>query len=204
MKLGQTIVEIRKTNNLTQENFAEIFNVTRQTVSNWENERSYPDLLTLIKISDTYGYSLDSMLKENPDMTEAMNKSINMVNEIREKSKKDYIFSLLGCGCGAILLLGSLFESEKNMLEYVFIAVIILVNAYMLVTNLLKSRKVQEPIENQFNKLTDADLELIRQLISRDMHVEAVKMVRKVTGVGLYEADVFVKGLEEEQKTDNV
>ena len=56
MKLGQTIVEIRKRNGLTQEEFAQKFCVTRQTVLNWENEKSYPDLVTLIKISDTYGY----------------------------------------------------------------------------------------------------------------------------------------------------
>ena len=46
MQLGQTIQKIRKENHLTQEEFAEIFHVTRQTVSNWENEKSYPDLLT--------------------------------------------------------------------------------------------------------------------------------------------------------------
>ena len=52
MQLGQTIQKIRKENHLTQEEFAEIFHVTRQTVSNWENEKSYPDLLTLVAISD--------------------------------------------------------------------------------------------------------------------------------------------------------
>jgi len=40
MKLGQTIVEIRKEYGLTQEDMAKEFNVTRQTVSNWENEKS--------------------------------------------------------------------------------------------------------------------------------------------------------------------
>lgn len=40
MKLGQTIISIRKERNMTQEEFARIFHVTRQTVSNWENEVS--------------------------------------------------------------------------------------------------------------------------------------------------------------------
>ena len=73
MQLGQTIVNIRKEHQMTQEQFAAKFNVTRQTVSNWENEKSYPDLLTLIKISDEFDCSLDTMLKENPKMTEKMN-----------------------------------------------------------------------------------------------------------------------------------
>jgi len=76
MQLGQTIIKIRKENELTQEEFAKRFNVTRQTVSNWENEKSYPDLVTLVKISDEFDCTLDAMLKENPDMTEKMNKNM--------------------------------------------------------------------------------------------------------------------------------
>ena len=52
MQLGQAIAQIRKERGLTQEAFAKMYNVTRQTVSNWENEKSYPDLSTLVKISD--------------------------------------------------------------------------------------------------------------------------------------------------------
>lgn len=44
MSLGNKIREIRKINGLTQEQFAQKFHVTRQTVSNWENDKNYPDL----------------------------------------------------------------------------------------------------------------------------------------------------------------
>lgn len=81
MQLGQMIVKIRKENELTQEDFAQKFNVTRQTVSNWENEKSYPDLLTLVRISDEFDCSLDVMLKENNAMTEEMNKKIKYGEE---------------------------------------------------------------------------------------------------------------------------
>lgn len=50
---------------MTQEDFAKIFHVTRQTVSNWENQKSYPDLQTLVQISDKFNVSLDTMLKED-------------------------------------------------------------------------------------------------------------------------------------------
>lgn len=83
MQLGQTIKEIRKENNLTQEGFAELFHVTRQTVSNWENEKSYPDLLTLIAISDKFNISLDKMLKEDIKMTEKLNKEIKLVKHMK-------------------------------------------------------------------------------------------------------------------------
>lgn len=61
MQLGQMIVKIRKDYGLTQDDFAQKFNVTRQTVSNWENEKSYPDLLTLVRISDEFDCSLDDL-----------------------------------------------------------------------------------------------------------------------------------------------
>lgn len=83
MQLGQTIQKIRKENHLTQEEFAEIFHVTRQTVSNWENEKSYPDLLTLVSISDNFHISLDKMLKEDIKMTEKLNKEIHWAKHMR-------------------------------------------------------------------------------------------------------------------------
>lgn len=66
MKIGTKIIEIRKERNMTQEDFAKLFHVTRQTVSNWENEKSYPDLQTLVQISNEFDVSLDTMLKELP------------------------------------------------------------------------------------------------------------------------------------------
>ena len=65
MNIGAKIIEIRKQRNMTQEDFAKIFHVTRQTVSNWENEKSYPDLQTLVQISNEFDVSLDTMLKED-------------------------------------------------------------------------------------------------------------------------------------------
>lgn len=51
MELGKRIIEIRKQHGLTQEEFAERYHVTRQTISNWENGKSSPDLETLVSIS---------------------------------------------------------------------------------------------------------------------------------------------------------
>ena len=72
MNIGKKIIEIRKQRNMTQEDFAKIFHVTRQTVSNWENEKSYPDLQTLVQISNEFDVSLDTMLKEDMLMVKRM------------------------------------------------------------------------------------------------------------------------------------
>ena len=63
MNLGKKIAKIRKDNEMSQEDFAEIFNVSRQTISSWENAKSYPDIETLVKLSDKFAISLDVLLK---------------------------------------------------------------------------------------------------------------------------------------------
>ena len=62
MESGKGIPQIRKENYLTQDELAEICCVTRQTISNWENGKSYPDRDTLVLLSDSFGVSLDAML----------------------------------------------------------------------------------------------------------------------------------------------
>ena len=76
MNLGDKILKIRKDNKMSQEQFAEILNVTRQTVSNWENGKNYPDIETLIKISDKFNVSLDILLKGDKEMIKDINKKI--------------------------------------------------------------------------------------------------------------------------------
>nr|WP_087641673.1 helix-turn-helix transcriptional regulator [Enterococcus sp. 9D6_DIV0238]OUZ30287.1 hypothetical protein A5889_002575 [Enterococcus sp. 9D6_DIV0238] len=63
MKLGNYLKEERNKKNLTQQQVAEKIHVSRQTISNWENEHSYPDLESLVSLSDLYEVSLDRLLK---------------------------------------------------------------------------------------------------------------------------------------------
>ena len=59
--LNEILKEKRKELDLTQQNVADHLNVTRQTVSSWEVGKSFPDISTLIKISDFYQLSLDAL-----------------------------------------------------------------------------------------------------------------------------------------------
>ena len=74
MSIGNQISAIRNEQQLTQEQFGELFHVTRQTVSNWENEKSYPDLQILIAMSNQFDVSLDTLLKGDSKMVKAIDK----------------------------------------------------------------------------------------------------------------------------------
>lgn len=62
MGFKDQIRQLRTDRGLTQDDVASKLNVTRQTVSNWENGKNYPDITTLRKISKLYGVSLDKIL----------------------------------------------------------------------------------------------------------------------------------------------
>lgn len=73
MDIGNIIKEKRTENNLTQEDLAQKFFVTRQLISKWENGKSYPDLKQVVQISDLFGISLERLLKEDTEMVEELN-----------------------------------------------------------------------------------------------------------------------------------
>lgn len=83
MELGKRITEIRKQNNMTQEDLAEKLHVTRQTISNWEHGKSYPDLESLVLISGQFDISVDMMLKEDSKMTNEIDKNIKWANRLK-------------------------------------------------------------------------------------------------------------------------
>ena len=91
MNLGKTILNIRKERNLTQEEFAQLFHVTRQTVSNWENEKSYPDVHNLLLLSVLFDVSLDELVKGD---VEQMKETIEKT-EMDRYTKMMLLFILL-------------------------------------------------------------------------------------------------------------
>ena len=107
MQLGQAIAQIRKERGLTQEAFAKMYNVTRQTVSNWENEKSYPDLSTVVKISDEFNVSLDVLLKGD----------FRMVKDIDKKIKKQpfYIGIIIGLVIIVVALFSFIYVNDKRL-----------------------------------------------------------------------------------------
>ena len=100
MDIGNQILNIRKEQKLTQEEFGRLFYVTRQTVSNWENGKSYPDLQILVDISNKFEISLDSLLKGDSKMVKVIDKERVLGTIRREKSIIDFF---TGAGTGIVV-----------------------------------------------------------------------------------------------------
>ena len=91
MNISEEIKKQRLKRNWTQEQLAEILNVSRPTISSWEVGRNYPDLETIVAISDLFEISLDELLRGDKKMLE----QITDDTKIRKsQTKKIKLFSV--------------------------------------------------------------------------------------------------------------
>lgn len=74
MELGNKIKYYRGEKELSQEELAERVYVSRQTISNWENNKSYPDINSIVLLSENFEISIDNLIKGD---VEQMKKEIN-------------------------------------------------------------------------------------------------------------------------------
>lgn len=91
MEIGAQIKKYREAQGLSQEALAEKIFVTRQTISNWETGKSYPDVHSLMLLGGVFNVSLDQLVKEDIDI---MKKEINHA-KVREFNRLGRVFSIL-------------------------------------------------------------------------------------------------------------
>lgn len=114
-KVAKTIKRLRVQNNMTQEALAVQLNVTRQTVSGWENNRTQPDIETLMRIADVFSVEIEELI-------------YGQSRSQREKKTDPQkliivIFAVIGSlllGCGLIFVFGGFWEYIPDALLSVF------------------------------------------------------------------------------------
>lgn len=91
IKIGEFLKELRKEKGLTQEQFAEQFNVSRRSVSRWEIGNNMPDLDTLIEVADYYEIDLRELLdgeRKSEKMNEELKETVLKVAEYSSNEKE--------------------------------------------------------------------------------------------------------------------
>lgn len=94
IEIANRLVNLRKTNNLSQEALAEKLGISRQAVSKWERAEASPDTDNLILLARLYGISLDDLLKTDDEIPRKDESSADSKEEDEGKSKKrrkDYV-----------------------------------------------------------------------------------------------------------------
>lgn len=125
MEIEKKLKDARLNAGLTQEQVAEKIMVSRQTISNWENGKSLPDIVSIMNLSDLYQISLDVLLKGDQKMKEKIEKDVNVAS-----SNKRLILTtaILFCVVAIIyaissLVGGSFFDFCANAIQWVVLGI---------------------------------------------------------------------------------
>lgn len=101
MELARRIKEHRARLGMSQADLARALFVTRQTISNWETSRTYPDAQSLLLMSGLFGVSVDSLLKEDSqEMREALAAGSRKMNRLGA------VMAAFGLACAAWVVVG--------------------------------------------------------------------------------------------------
>ncbi|MBO4600951.1 MAG: helix-turn-helix transcriptional regulator [Bacilli bacterium] len=115
MNLKDKLTKLRKDNNLTQDELAEKLYISRQTISNWENGRTYPDIETLILISNKFNISLDDLLKTDKEVIKDIDK------KIKSHKKLKIIITVLIITFSASMFIGYLYHNNHKIITRVIV-----------------------------------------------------------------------------------
>ncbi len=116
MNIGEKIQQLRKSQNLSQEQLAVQLEVSRQAVSKWELNESTPDTDKIILISKIFSVSTDYLLLENPEAANVIETEEKLSNDL-QRSKSMTIAALFISFLGLIIS----FYSEFNFVNFGFI-----------------------------------------------------------------------------------
>ena len=118
MDVRKQIKKFRQDLKLSQEELASKIFVTRQTISNWENAKTYPDIISIIKLSDLYQISLDELLKGDDKMIEHLNESTNIVSSNKKLICVAIINIILFFG---LVIFNTIISNNKYLLASVLV-----------------------------------------------------------------------------------
>lgn len=120
-KIGRFLKDLRKEKNLTQEQLAEQFQISRRTVSRWETGSNLPDLDILIEMTDYYDVDLRELLdgerkseKMNKELEETVLKVADYSNEEKQKLTKRMHWLFIGGFIAAVIYMVLVFTDHSD------------------------------------------------------------------------------------------
>ena len=116
MEVGKKIYQLRKLSGMTQEQLAEKLNISRQTLSKWENGTSMPDVESVVGLSMLFQTSLDELLLEGNDHAGEKKTQITLEDMMRINARNRKMNLLLSSGL-LFLAIGIIVAAFERMLE---------------------------------------------------------------------------------------
>lgn len=174
MSLGQRLKQVRVEKGFSQADVADFLNISRQSISRWETDKSYPDIDNLVELSKYYEVSIDELLTETKVLQQEINQKTEQMNknieEIEKKQKKlnqllsldndeswilllFTVFSIAIAPFGLVVIPLVLWRNKKDNQFYkliIFLAVLIIIyNIYILQLGITSSLDIGTTVNVQ-------------------------------------------------------
>ena len=151
VKIGAFLRELRKEKNLTQEQLADVFNVSARTVSRWETGSNMPDISILVEIADYYQLDVREILNGERNAAAATDDGSNLkeVAEYADKEKekmavKARIYAIAGiCGMFIFGIIRAFGSSDSMICRLIASGALILVYAALASSLIYTSSRLQ-------------------------------------------------------------
>lgn len=137
MELGKKIYQLRKLSGMTQEQLSEKLNISRQTLSKWENGTGMPDVESVVRLSVLFQTSLEELLLEKgeeEDFVEKKGTQITLEDMVRINTHNRRM-NLLLCSGFLFLAIGILLTGFERMLESAAVSLEYILYRYMVTGN---------------------------------------------------------------------
>ena len=162
MEFGSRIKRRRQELNFSQQQVANHLYVSRKTISHWENGNSYPDIGSLIKLSDYFQISLDPLIKADTKMEENLKK-----REVKKSVGLPYYLSLAISFISAFVGLAGLSLSTNSAVLNLFFGIIVLsfLNILVMTPIMMLREKHHLKYKREINLIDSGILWLILAII---------------------------------------
>lgn len=107
MELARRIKEHRERLGMSQTELARAIFVTRQTISNWETDRTYPDVQSLLLLSSLFGVSVDALVREDTQELHAA-----LADQARRLNRFGMVMAAFGIACLAWVIVGVVLDLD--------------------------------------------------------------------------------------------
>ena len=183
MEIGKQIQQRRVAANISQEELADRLYVTRQTLSNWETGKTYPDINSLLRLSDLFHVSLDELVKGD---LQTMEEKIKQEDIARFRRENNILKGMLAL-CGVSFLVWLLWnETVGQVLCWISMAAVFLcayrVDVLQREYDILTYKEVKAFLEGK--RLDELEIQEVRKTYPKNIW----ELVLIITFVGMLAA----------------